>query len=378
MTPQLTRFPQTLLFAMLLAALAATPPKWAAAQEGLARDGVLQVATREVPPFAMRDEQGEWHGISVELVEEVRRDLEAQRGKEVTVVFQEMGLDEMLSGVEAGDVDLAAAALTVTFEREKRVDFSHPFFSSGLGIAVDSAGKTGFWIVVRQVLSPTFFRIVAGLLAMVLASGVAVYFFERRINREQFGGGAIRGILSGLWWSAVTLTTVGYGDKVPKSAAGRAIGMAWMFLGLFIIASFTAAVTSVLTVSELQSHISGPEYLMRSRVATVEDSTSAAYLRSRQVFYRSYEDVAAALASLAAGRSDAVVYDAPVLRYEVHRRFADELLVLPGEFQGQDYAFALPPGSPLQEVVNQSLLRKTSSADWEDYLTELLGEPAAD
>src|SRR5215475_2860877 len=40
---------------------------------------------------------------------------------------------------------------------------------------------------------------------------------------------------TGLWWAVTTITTVGYGDVVPSSAAGQAIGACLMILG---IASF--------------------------------------------------------------------------------------------------------------------------------------------
>ncbi len=336
----------------------------------------LRVATREVPPFSMRSEEGEWTGISMLLLEEVRKEIEQVEDNRVKIELKEYGLEEMITAVENGEVDIAAAALTVNFEREKRVDFSHPYFSSGLGIAVALDGrKEGFLDLVRSVLSPTFLLILAGLLATMLFTAVALYFFERHANREQFGGGAIRGIASGLWWSAVTLTTVGYGDKVPKTAPGRMIGLVWMFSGLFIIASFTAAVTSALTVTQLRSRINGPTDLSRVRVATIAESTSAKYLRSRRIYYRSHHNVDAALDSLLKGDCDAIVYDAPVLRYEIHKRFDNKLFVVPAVFERQDYAFALSPNSPLRETVNQALLRVTSEPDWENKLADFLGEP---
>lgn len=349
----------------------------AQAQEPAPPLKTLRVATRAVPPFAMQDEQGKWRGISMILLEEVRKEIEEATDQRVEIDLIELGLEEMITAVETGEVEIAAAALTVNFEREKRVDFSHPYFSSGLGIAVSKdARKDGFIDLVRSILSPTFLRIVAGLLATMLATAVALYLFERHANREQFGGGAIRGIASGLWWSAVTLTTVGYGDKVPKTAPGRMIGLVWMFSGLFIIAGFTAAVTSALTVTQLRSRINGPGDLARSRVATVAESTSAKFLRSRRIYYRSHPDIDSALDSLNKGDCDTVVYDAPVLRYEVHNKFPDSLFVLPSVFERQDYAFALAPDSQLRETVNQALLRTTSEVDWESTIADLLGEPA--
>lgn len=332
---------------------------------------IVRIATREVPPFAMRDEEGRWSGITIDLIEQLRRDL----AEEVELEYREMELSEMLTAVANGEVDLAAAALTVNYEREQRLDFSHPYYSAGLGIAVRlDEGTLGFWGLLRAILSPTFLGIVIALLVTMLAVGVVVYLCERRANREQFGGSAIRGVLSGLWWSAVTLTTVGYGDKVPKSPAGRAIGMAWMFSGLFIIASFTAAITSALTLTELRSQISGPRDLLRVRVATVRDSTSSKYLRTRRIFARDYLNIREALDALAEGKCDAVVYDAPLLRYEVRRQFEDTLFVLPTEFERQDYAIALPPDSPIREAVNQALLRIKANPKWEEELANLLGE----
>ena len=250
-----------------------------AAQDSTPIPNRVVVATREVPPFAMKNDEGEWVGISIELLREIKAELQNEAEQEIALEFREMGLEEMLDAVEHREVDVAAAAITVNYEREKRLDFTHPFFSSGLGIAVGTHQRRSGWTgIAEAVFSTTFLRVVAGLFAAMLLSAVAVYLFERRRNREHFGGGAIRGIAAGLWWAAVTLTTVGYGDKVPKTTPGRFIGLVWMFAGLFIIASFTAAVTSALTVTQLKSRIAGPADLSRVKVATVEGSTSAKYL----------------------------------------------------------------------------------------------------
>ena len=346
-----------------------------AAQEPAAVPNRIVVATREVPPFAMKNEDGEWVGISIELLREVKAELQNGAEREIKLEFREMGLEEMLDAVEHGEVDLAAAAITVNYEREKRLDFTHSFHNSGLGIAAGAHQLRSSWSgIVQAVFSITFLRIVVGLFAALLVSAVAVYFFERRRNREHFGGGAIRGIAAGLWWAAVTLTTVGYGDTVPRTVPGRFIGLLWMFAGLFIIAGFTAAVTSALTVTHLKSRIVGPADLSRVKVATVNESTSAKYLRSRHIIFKKHPDVAAALSALQNGETDAVVYDAPILRHEAYRHFAEKLFVLPVVFERQDYAFALPSGSPLRERINQVLLRNIGGPEWKAVLAGYLGE----
>ena len=59
------------------------------------------------------------------------------------------------------------------------------------------------------------------------------------IDREQFPS-----IGSGLWWAAQTVTTVGYGDNVPASLAGRLLAVAVMLLGIGFLTVITAAITS--------------------------------------------------------------------------------------------------------------------------------------
>ena len=367
----MTRFGRISVAAILLSLW---PSLLAFAQDAPNIPDKLVVATRNVPPFAMQDDEGRWNGISVELLREIKAELEKQSEHGIEIDFRELALQEMLDAVERGEVDLAAAALTVNYEREKVLDFSHPFYNSGLGIAVDARQGRGWRAVLAAVFSPTFIRLLIGLFGVLVAAGIAVYFFERKHNPNDFGGGALRGMGAGLWWAAVTMTTVGYGDKVPRTTAGKAIGLLWMFSGLFIIASFTAAVTSALTVTQLHSNVSGPNDLPRLRVATVRDSTSDRYLRSRHIIAERHDTVNAALAELHRGAVNAVVYDAPILRHEVLQHYSDDLHVLPLTFERQDYAFALPPGSPLRENINRILLRKIESPDWDDILYSYLGE----
>ncbi len=336
---------------------------------------LLVVGTREVPPFAMRRDDGQWMGISIDLLREVKVELEREAGHDIALEFTELSVSELLEAVETAKVDLAAAAITVNYEREKRMDFTHAFHTSGLGIAVGAGQRrTGWSGIVEAMFSRTFLRIVAGLVLAMLLSAVGIYFFERKHNSDQFDPGWLKGIGAGMWWAAVTLTTVGYGDKVPRTIGGRTIGFIWMFAGLFIIAGFTAAVTSTLTLRELRSQISGPADLARVRVATIDGSTSSDYLRARHIRFATHPDVDSALESLVLNRCDAVVYDAPVLRHLNYLRFYGEIYVLPVTFERQHYAFALPSESALREVINRVLLRETSSTEWDEVLATYFGE----
>ena len=335
----------------------------------------LIIGTRVVPPFAMLNEENQWEGISIDLLREVKAELEDECGHDIKLEFKVQTLKEMLAAVSESKVDIVAAALTMNFEREKDMDFTHSFHTSGLGIAVGANQRNSGWSgIIEAFLSKTFLRIVAGLFLAMLVSAFAIYLFERNTNPEHFDHGWFKGVAAGMWWAAVTLTTVGYGDKVPKSLGGRLIALVWMFAGLFIIAGFTAAVTSALTLTELRSKINGPTELSRIKVATVDGSTSADYLSSRHIIYAKHPDVDSALESLVANKCDAVVYDAPILRYQTYQKYSGDAFVLKNTFERQNYAFALPTDSPLRESINRVLLRKTSSPSWDEVLATYFGE----
>ncbi len=330
-------------------------------------EGPLIVGTKVAPPFAIKNPDGSWSGLSIDLWREI-----AAR-QNLAFTLEERDLAGLLAGVEDRTLDAAVAALTITAEREQRMDFTHPFHTSGLGIAVRADDKGGWLAVAERFFSLRFLQVIASLALVLLLFGFLVWLFERRKNPEQFGGGLLKGIGAGFWWSAVTMTTVGYGDKAPATLGGRLVGMVWMFAAIIIISGFTAAITSSLTLTGLESRVRGPQDLPRVRVATVADSTSATYLQRERIGFRSFAAPVAALEALAGGEVDAVVYDAPILRYFANAIPDAAISTVPQTFERQDYGIALPAGSPLREPANRVLLEKINSPWWSDALYRYFG-----
>ena len=66
---------------------------------------------------------------------------------------------------------------------------------------------------------------------MLYISAVGVYYFENPTNSENFPD-----IFHSMWWSVVTLTTVGYGDSFPITDGGKAFASIIIFVGLGIFA----------------------------------------------------------------------------------------------------------------------------------------------
>ena len=79
-------------------------------------------------------------------------------------------------------------------------------------------------------------------LILIYLTAVGIYYFENAVQPEEFSS-----IFSSLWWSVVTLTTVGYGDIVPLTIGGRIFTFIILMIGLGIIAIPSGMISSALT-----------------------------------------------------------------------------------------------------------------------------------
>lgn len=328
----------------------------------------LNVAVRVGAPFVIERADGSLDGISVALWEEVASQLN------VAFDYQVVELDALLQGMYNQDFDVGIGPLTVTAERERMLDFTQPFHSAGLGIAVRQEDRAGWWAVAQRFVTKEFASVMLALSAVLLLSGFLLWLFERKHNPDEFSQDNVKGIGAGFWWAAVTMTTVGYGDKSPRSTGGRVVALIWMFTSVIIISSFTASIASSLTVNELASRIEGPSDLDRVRVATIPNSFTSEYLDQRFISYRPYANIEAALDALAAQEVDAVVHDAPLLNYQLRQRFDADLMLLPNTFNAQNYAFTLVEGSDMLEATNRALLDVRASPNWNNLLERYMGE----
>jgi len=328
----------------------------------------LLIGTKVTPPFAMKSSEGKWQGVSIELWEEIAKRLH------LDYVWQERNLESLLSGVENSELDVSIAALTITADREKRIDFSHAYYSTGLSIAVPIVHDGGWKSVVKGILSLKMLIPIGILLSVLLVIGAFTWFIERKRNPKSFNPDPVRGIASGIWWAAVTMTTVGYGDKTPKTLGGRLVALFWMFSSLLLLSTIIASVTSALTLSQLEPLVSGPEDLAKARIASVEKSTSDQYLKSRRLSATYYDSVLASLKALDKHEVDAVVYDKPLLQYLVKQDYENSLKVDDSLFEHQYYGIAFPEGSSLREPVNRALLEIIEQDKWQDILSKYLGD----
>jgi len=76
--------------------------------------------------------------------------------------------------------------------------------------------------------------VISSILIIVMVAGNLILLIEPELLHDAF---------EGAWWALVTMTTVGYGDIVPHSAAGRALASILMILGLAMFAMLTGTIS---------------------------------------------------------------------------------------------------------------------------------------
>ncbi|PIQ28310.1 ABC transporter substrate-binding protein [bacterium (Candidatus Blackallbacteria) CG17_big_fil_post_rev_8_21_14_2_50_48_46] len=318
----------------------------------------LRVATKSAPPFVILTES-DMQGMVIDLWKAVSSDLKLNYEMKT---YRTMG--EVLKAVETGQADLAIGPISVSAQREAILDFSQPFFQGGEGIAtVKKAGSVMDGLL--SIMNLNLLRALGALATVIFIFGILIWAFERRKNTSQFGGSILKGMGQGFWWSAVTMTTVGYGDKAPVTFLGRSVALVWMFASVITISGFTAAISSSITLSNLQSKVTGLGELSHTRVGAAHSTSGSLFLSDLKIQYKSYENIESALTALEKGELDAVVHDLPILRYLVAQKASRNLVVLGENLHSENYAFALPQGSPLREALNQSLLRFLDTPRWQ-------------
>lgn len=288
---------------MPLPAVQPTAPTAAPPTEAASDPTLLRVGVFDLPPFCEPLGDGRWGGEGVRLFE----DLGSRLG--VSVEYRAADEATILRDLADGTLDACASPIVPSSDLLGTVDFSHPVATVGLGVAVrDAQGVLDSLGTVLQSLLGTPQRhlvVVIGLFILISACGV--WLAERRHN-PHFDQGATKGIGASLWWSVVTLATVGYGDKVPQTVTGRLLAAAWMLVSLVLITVLTATIVSAITVGSLATRaIHSASDLRGIRVAAPRGGEAADWLAANDVPIVGAGSVEDAVALLRDGAVNAVV-----------------------------------------------------------------------
>lgn len=329
----------------------------------------LRVAVYDAAPYGFVGPDGLFGGASVDLWRRAAEDLHWRY--ELTAVPD---MEDVLGGLERGTFDAAVGAITITPARLERVDFSYPTHRSGVAAAFARRTGPATVLAAYAAVAGQLGALVGVMVALLLTVGVLVWLFER--GRDGAGESAIGTLHEGVYWAVVTMTTVGYGDKTPKTHAGRAVAVAWMLVSLALISLLSTSLVAQLTAERVAGtgDVRASDLAGR-RIAAAAGSSGAEFLAGAGLPFDAYPSLDRALEALAAHRADAVVNSVGALDHAVSARFAGLVDLPRGLLAPALMGVALPPRSPLLRPLDRALVKITTSPEWAAVEASYLGSP---
>ncbi|CUH51399.1 amino acid ABC transporter substrate-binding protein, PAAT family (TC 3.A.1.3.-) [Shimia marina] len=356
--PVLTMRFLAVAFFTLLTCLQLIVPAWAQSGE------TLVFATVDRPPFAILEESGP-AGFSIDLMRAIGDDL----GMNIRFVAQDSFAD-MLEVVQSGTVDGAIANISITASRETIMDFSQPIFESGIQILMPA--ETGTLARVGGLLTREILTAILVAMGLLFGGGMIMWVFERH-HQTYFDRPAKDALFPSFWWALNLVVNGGFEERMPQSRPGRFFAVLLVISSLFVVSVFVATITAAVTVEVLHDSVDSINDLDGRNVGSVEGSTSARFLDTRDIRFRAYTTPQDMLAAFQQGTIDSAVFDGPILAYFVRNEARNSARLIERVYRPENYGIALPTGSALREAIDQSLLKLREDGTYDTLLEKWFG-----
>ncbi|KAL9958642.1 hypothetical protein ACROYT_G035690 [Oculina patagonica] len=139
--------------------------------------------------------------------------------------------------------------------------------SPGLAfITIEKEGLSPSQRLVNEVMATWPYLVITTLLAAL--AGIIIWVLDAKSNPDHFPRPFFRGSGNGFWWAFISMTTLGYGDKVPKTYVSKAFAIIWILTGLVIMGILSGALTSAVTSFVFETDV----MLYGTKVAAIQDT----------------------------------------------------------------------------------------------------------
>ena len=327
----------------------------------------LQVAIYDAQPFGFELTNGTKAGLMVEMWETIAKEMEWSYDYHLT------DMDGLLSGLQNKQYDVGLGAISITPKREELVDFSQPVNPSGTGIAVAAQSEQNHFQTYYKPILISLAQLIGSLVLVLLVSGTLVWWVESRQINHPPSDKNIKEFHDALWWSAVTMTTVGYGDKVPTSVFGKILGIVWIFTSVILLSLFTANASAIFSGARTASPIQNVNDLRNARVVAAAKSSGEEFLIREQIAYQPYPNIEKAIEAVIAGQADCVVSNVPFLMFYNNSTYRGQLSIASQWLLKNNMGIALQEESPIKEAIDRVLLQKIAEPKWQQAVYKYFG-----
>lgn len=326
----------------------------------------IKIAVFVSPPFVMKSGD-RYTGFTMDLWQRIADDLDLR------YQTQEAGtVSQLLAWTRTGQVDVAVTSLTITADRFATVDFSQPYFDSGLRIMVNEDRHASMSNLMTGLRQSGHLRIYAWLGGLIIVATVALTLIDRKFDPE-FPRHWHEGLAEAFHHVMSVATSGSTAHPNLLGVAGRVLGAIWLACGVAVVAYVTSSITSVMTVSSMNHQINGPGDLGNKVMGALTGSTGESYCRTAQLQVRSFDTMEAAVDALLKNQISAIIRDSPVLEWYDRTHPKEPVAVVGPLFMPEKYGFALPKGSDLTRRVSEEILRLKDKGVLDDLYSRYFG-----
>ncbi|KAL6656052.1 hypothetical protein ACP70R_006878 [Stipagrostis hirtigluma subsp. patula] len=340
----------------------------------------LKIGVPVKPGFGsfIRSENGTPKGFSIDVFEEVIGELPYK----IPIIYEEFGngkgesngtYDELVYRVYEKEYDAIVGDVTILANRSLYVDFTLPYTESGVRMLVpvrDQRQKTAWTF-----LQPLTADLWLGTGAFFVLTGFVVWFIEHRTNQE-FRGPPASQIGSVFYFSFSTLVFA-HRERIVNNLSRIAV-VVWLFVVLILQQSYTASLSSRLTVEQLQPTVTNLDEVIRqgASVGYLNDSFLPGLLKrlkideTKMIPFNSPEEYNEALST---GRVAAIVDEIPYLKVFL-LLYCDNYTMVGPTYKFDGFGYAFPRGSPLAPEISRKILQFTSSDRMAQLEKQLYGD----
>ncbi|KAH7838792.1 hypothetical protein Vadar_031232 [Vaccinium darrowii] len=284
-------------------------------------------------------------GFCIRVFEEVQKKLDYVIPHEF-VEFNGPSYDELVANVANKTYSAAVGDITILAERWKNVEFTAPFTESGLSMVVPVKPSPKGWIFLHPFTLGMWLAIVVALVYTMFI----VWFIEHRSNPE-FSGPWKDQLGNALWFTFSSLF-LAHREKIQSNYA-RIVVVVWLFLALVVTQSYTASLTSMLTIARLQPTILSPAKIgcegatfIKTFLEDVPNYKNVKLIRAEDEFLREFES----------GNITAAFLEIPYAKVFVNK-YCKKFTIIGTSYRFGGFGFMFQKGSPLASDVSKAILQ---------------------
>uniref|UniRef100_A0A0D3H744 Glutamate receptor n=2 Tax=Oryza TaxID=4527 RepID=A0A0D3H744_9ORYZ len=261
--------------------------------------------------------------------------------------------------VYLGVYDAAIGDITIRYNRTSYVDFTLPYTESGVAMIVpvrDDRNKNT-WVFLKPLTTDLWF----GSIAFFIYTAIVIWLLERRSNNAELTGSFLRQLGIAIYFSF-------FADRERvDSILSRLVVIVWVFVLLVITSSYTANLSSMLTVQQLQPTVTDVHELLKNGeyVGYPNGSYVADLLRGLgfdRTKLRAYNDLDGFADALAKGSQNggisAVIDEVPYIKIFLAKHCKGYTMIGP-IYKSEGFGFAFPKRSPLVYDFSRAILSIT-------------------